>query len=223
MATKLAVASLEARYTGGGRRGGSTERLLFQFNPTQLRERIRVDYGMTLPFQGSHEISTYTGTRSERIPLDLFYTVFDGKVSGAERRFPDLTRFPATDQTAESALAGPERFLKSLCYAAKDDAAPPTVVFDWPTILRMFVRVESLDIGFDHFDHPKLRGLTLVASMVLREELPIDHRLTLESVRQLGSVRAVKSLQGFQSSFVGSSIQTSVPRQNVGATVPRTD
>lgn len=121
----------------------SRETLFFQFHPENLTERIDVDWSTQLPVGGSHEVATYNGTRSERIPLRLFYTTVGGFGRTGAARFtaggqglgqtdpsipvndpirpPGLpngsvtTRDFRQNQTQQT-LDVVERFLKSLCY-----------------------------------------------------------------------------------------------------------
>ncbi len=201
------------------------ERLDFQFNPVQLRERIAVNYNSVLPYRSSHEVSNYAGTSSERIPLTLFYTLY-GRTTGAEfpklktpadtaklrspfppspggRRFgvDVLSRQPVPEGLSAS-LEGPARFLKSLCYSDpnRNMLSPPVVIFEWPDIIKIAGRVEDLDIGYDHFDQTTLQGLVLVARLVLREDFPRPRhpefrRITSLGVRRSGSIRPPTVLQ----------------------------
>jgi len=128
----LAVATLTNMQTG--------ETLFFQFHPETLTEQITVDWGSALPVSGSRELFHYRGTRSERIPLRLFYTSIGGVggVAGKgtftaggnphgltpeeelDRRTAaggDADAFgPPITPSQNQKLSAAERFLKSLCY-----------------------------------------------------------------------------------------------------------
>ncbi len=209
--SSLPLASLTAIYPG---QNPVRERLNFQFNPTTLRERIRVNYGVTQPINASHEIAHYRGTSSERIPLELFYTVIGRDVQGdfgdLKLRVIDEHDLARVDPNAQSAaselslaalvthranpggpgLKGVERFLKGLCYNDPDAGmhSPPFVIFHWPNILRLIGRIEELDIGYDQFGTEDLRGLVLSARMLFREDPPA--RIKQSIVRRSGSFRA---------------------------------
>lgn len=120
----------------------SGEILFFQFHPESLTERIDVAWARQLPVGGSHEIAVYNGTRSERIPLRLFYTTVGGfrNLGGASftsggsglrevgpstrsgitptNRGTETRRFgtPVSQNETIQKLDAVERFLKSLCY-----------------------------------------------------------------------------------------------------------
>ncbi len=210
----LPQASLTAIYPG---QSPSRERLLFQFNPTSIRKSLKVNYGVTQPINGSHEIAHYRGTSSGRIPLQLFFTVL-GRETPAE--FPNLAVKVTDDmvvaqleasvggaggfsvlgglaQTLRNVnnpgspgLKGVERFLEGLCYNDLDSGmhSPPFVIFEWPNVLRLIGRIEDLDIGYDQFSTEDLRGTVLVAEMMFREDSP--SRINQGIVRRTGAFRA---------------------------------
>lgn len=215
MAGSLVQVSLTGIYPG---QSPSSERLIAQFNPTSIRELIKVNYGVTQPLNGSHEIAHYRGTASGRIPIQLFFTTL-GREQTAE--FPNLSTRVTDDvvvDTSESGMSvaaafsviggglgslfrqvqnlsspglkGVERFLKGLCYNDPDRGmrSPPFVVFEWPNVLRLIGRIESLEIGYDQFATEDLRGTVLVADMLFREDA--QDRISHGSVRRTGSFRA---------------------------------
>lgn len=126
--------------TGSLTNARTDETLFFQFQPETLEESIQVDWGLELPLSASHEVPFYRGTRSERVPLRLFYTTIPGALNVAGRPFVSgspsgVSRVEARDDHAvvgggAPAIPGPsprppkqrlsevERFLKSLCYGA---------------------------------------------------------------------------------------------------------
>ena len=189
------------------------ERLDFQFNPTEIEERFFAQYGTLLPYRGSHEVSNYSGTLSQRIPLELFYTVY-GRFAEAE--FARLQtpanqisfrpiagpgginqEFQSVAQTASpsalnASLEGPARFLKSLMYndPGRSQPAPPLVIFEWPGIVKLIGRIEELSIRYTQFEQESLQGTVLIANLVFREDPNRDERITSLGVRRGGSIRA---------------------------------
>jgi len=188
------------------------ERLFCQFNPETLDESLEVDWTSHLPLGGSREISHYNGTRSVRIPLTLYFTIV-GRPGNGVPGFSDL--LVATSEAGGSpgiefglaaagqrgpavvrqSLAGPERFLKALCYKNGGPGArggfstePPTVIFDWPGIVRLEGHLLRLRTRYQQFSTEDLRGLFLVAETEFREDAA--EGIGNEDVRVKGSNRS---------------------------------
>jgi len=191
------------------------ERLFFQFNPETLVENIDPVWKKRLPLMGSRESSQYMGTKSEVVPMELFFCLVGARGGvGGDEAFPDLEQIESG--SIESAgggvrpsLEGPSRFLKSLCY--NDPAilrgglgglmAPPLCVFEWPGIVRIQGHIESLQVRYKQFDTRDLRGLTLVASFNFVEDFESQgagdaqtYRIRNGRVRTMGSIRASEGL-----------------------------
>lgn len=191
----------------------TAETLFFQFHPEALEEEIAVEWGTALPIGGSREISHYNGTRSERIPLRLFYSTiglaqlgsapltaqqFTIDEPGALFLSAQTSGGPASTRTLKDA----ERFLKALCYGhqfqrtgtarptarAVGVVPPPRVLFDWPNVLQIEGLVERLRVRFDRFHGTDLSPLVLIAELDLREDAA--RRIRGFRVRQRGSFRA---------------------------------
>lgn len=198
----------------------SRERLFFQFNPETLVEQISPQYKKVLPVNGSRETSYYTGTKSEVVPLELFFTLIGApRGIGASQAFPDLQQvesisvanpedfegFGSAD--TRPSIEGPSRFLKSLCYNDPDISrggldgifAPPLVILDWPGILSLEGHIEDLAISYQQFDTRDMRGLMLVANFNFVEDFEYDaisdnERIRRSTVRVMGSNRANRKL-----------------------------
>jgi hypothetical protein len=194
------------------------ERLFFQFAPETLVERINPVYKKILPLNGSRETSYYMGTKSEVIPMQLFYTLI-GAPGGIAQGFPDLEQLEAipisnpddfedfgSDATRPS-IEGPVRFLKSLCYNDPDISrggldgifTPPLVILDWPGILALEGHIEQLQITYEQFDTRDMRGLVVVADFTFVEDFEYDEindneRIRNGTVRVMGSNRANRKL-----------------------------
>jgi hypothetical protein len=161
------------------------ETLFAQFNPNELREDIRVDYNSVLPRRGSHEVINYVGTRSETIPLNLFFTGIDRSRTQSWGRLQKLA-----NASSAGALTEPERFLKSCCYPDTGNRlfTPPTLIFDWPRIVRMRCKIRRVQFRWTHFSQRDGSGLILVARIRL-QEVPGRGRIQGDQVRQFGSIR----------------------------------
>ena len=189
----LVNASLEANF------GFWLERLDFQFNPDSLEEEFVAEYGLSLPLRASHEVVNYIGTRSQRIPLELFYTayapfaepLFIDPRPGIERALRPFTLKFLTPAGPNPSLEGPARFLRSLMFNNRDRGmlAPPLTTFEWPGIVKMAGRVESLRIRYAQFEQETLQGTVMIANLEFREDLDRDQHITSRSVRDGGSIR----------------------------------
>lgn len=189
------------------------ERLDFQFNPEDLTEAIDAEYGTTLPYRGSHEVANYAGTRSQRIPIELFYTVY-GRF--AEEEFARLqtpanqvsfrpiagpggikaevfqVAATASPDALNASLEGPARFLRSLMWndPGRGQPQPPLVIFEWPGIIKLIGRMEQMRIRYTQFEQETLQGTVLIANMLFREDPNREERITSLGVRRGGSIRA---------------------------------
>lgn len=210
----LVTSSLTAIFPrNGGRGAGRRERLDFQFNPDELMEEIEAIYGSSLPYRGSHEVTNYSGTRSQRIPIELFYTLY-GRFS--EQEFARLETPPnqvsfrpiagpggyqselrqgvTTDapEGLNATLEGPARFLKSLMWndPGRSMPQPPLVIFEWPGIIKLIGRVERLRLRYQQFEQETLQCTVMRANLLFREEANRLERITALGVRRGGSIRA---------------------------------
>lgn len=198
----------------------SRERLFFQFAPESLTERISPIYKKILPLNGSRETSYYMGTKSEVVPIELFYTLVGGpRGQGESQSFPQLNQVESLPianpeefeaglpAETRASLEGPSRFLKSLCYNDPDISrggldglfTPPLCILDWPSILSLEGHIEGLEISFRQFDTRDMRGLVLVANFDFVEDFEYDdisdnERIRRGSVRVMGSNRANRKL-----------------------------
>ena len=212
----------------GVRGGGRRERLDFQFNPETLDEEIIAKYGMALPYRGSHEVANYSGTMSQRIPLELFYTVYGRfaeqdfanlqtpanqasfrPIAGPGGIAAEVRQGNATDTpTALSAsLEGPARFLRSLMWndPGRGMPQPPLVIFEWPGIVKLIGRIERLRLSYRQFEQETLQGTVLVANLLFREDASRGERITYLGVRRGGSIRAESVFESFLGAEGGSS------------------
>ena len=191
------------------------ERLFFQFHPETIVERITPVWKKILPVMGSRETSHYMGTRSETVPMTLFYTLVGNAGEGGDFAFPDLEQvemLPVANPAefleggaaeVRPSIEGPARFLKALCYNDPDISRggleglfePPLVIFDWPGILQLEGHIEDLEVSYEQMDTRDLRGLTLVASFIFVEDFDLNDqsdeaRIRHSTVRVMGSHRA---------------------------------
>ena len=200
----------------------SRERLFFQFAPESLEESIEPVYKKILPVNGSRETSYYMGTKSEVVPIELFYTLIGGpRGQGESQSFPQLNQVEALSianpdefeaglpAETRASIEGPSRFLKSLCYNDPDISrggldglfAPPLCILDWPSILSLQGHIESLRISYRQFDTRDMRGLVLVGNFNFVEDFDSEvigertsERIRRSRVRVMGSNRANQKL-----------------------------
>lgn len=158
----------------------TNESLFFQFQPEAIEESIDVEWGLELPISGSHEVGHYSGTRSERIPIRLFYTVIPGLGGFAGTKFTaggsaavEQARAPLVPagggrntitpngpRPPQQRLDVVERFLKALCYGApvklsgRDDAAWTALSIPPPRVLFSWPSILQLE---GYIDRLKIR------------------------------------------------------------------
>ncbi len=198
----------------------SRERLFFQFNPETLEQAVDPQYKKVLPVNGSRETSYYTGTKSEVVPIELFYSLVGGpRAQGSTQSFEALNQVEALpianpddfeaggDPEIRPSLEGPARFLLSLCYNDPNISrggldgtfAPPLVILDWPGILSLEGHIEALRIRYEQFDTRDMRGLVMVGTFNFVEDFEYDdindnERIRSGTVRVMGSNRANRKL-----------------------------
>lgn len=179
--SKMPRASLTKPFAGSA----DTETMFFQFNPDTLKRRIRVEYSRLLPRRGTFEHMNYDGTKNQVIPLKLFFTNIDRP---KDQGWPSL-KTRASGPSAGS-LSEPERFLESCCYpdVKRRQLVPPTLIFNWPRMVRMYVRILELEFSWEHFSQRDLSGTVLVANMSLLE-FPDETGIHADKVRERGALR----------------------------------
>lgn len=165
------------------------ETLFAQFNPTELQKDIRVNYASVLPRRATHETLNYVGTQSQTIPLELFFTGIDRNRTQSWGKLRKLS-----NASSAGALSEPERFLESCCYGDTDDKmfVPPTLIFDWPRIIRIRCKITRLRFRWQHFSMLDGSGLVLIARLTLKE-VPGQWRIQGGRVRQMGAIRVAAS------------------------------
>lgn len=108
-----------------------SETLEAQFNPTELEEKISVNYDELAVLGLSHMPLQYSQTGNLVLPFELAFRVFDDRGN------------------RQDDLAYARRFLYSLCFPSRTAAdvtsgAPPRVLFVWPTLLTITAVVTEL-------------------------------------------------------------------------------
>lgn len=142
------------------------------FNPSQLEEQVSVNYArQTIPGL-SHQPLQYVNTNNHGIELDLYAAGH----SVTERQLMDDWR----------------RFLLSLCYASESadsiqNGAPPSVLFIWPRVFSMRIRIMSVRIVHKDF---VIGGETRRWAAAISFEEDRSARITSEEVRRLGTRRS---------------------------------
>ena len=164
------------------------ERLDAQFNPRTLRKRARAKYSRDQILYGSHEVTQWTGTRSNEIPLVLFFT----RIGSAD--FKGSTPPGKMQQQARGVqfptLLDTERFLDALLYPDRERGKlePPTVIFNWPGVINIYCVVTEVEITYEHFNTFGLNPMQLSARMNIIERP--KRAITSSGVRVNGALRA---------------------------------
>ena len=162
--------------------------LEFLLNPAQFEDSHAANYSMHGSPGLSHRRLQYTGNENVRIPMDL---IFD-EIIFRERRSSNT--FLPTDLNAEnrSVEAGKEverhrRILMEFQYPRKGkrlaQASPPPLLFHWPGMFNMRVRLFNTTFRYLQFQVGKTLPRVLVASILLVED-PLERIFSENMVRQ---------------------------------------
>jgi hypothetical protein len=192
------------------------EVLRFQFNPVELVENIGVNWARISPLGLSHQVLHYINTNNQTMPIELYMSdiaaaeregaptapsfaaaasIVGGAVAGA------LGGIPGAPSASGSALGTPtagvtsvgdtKNFLQSLAYPVATPAGgtrePATVLFVWPSVVRMKCKVASLAFTHRRFSLKDLKTTVLVAAVTLEECAALN--VTADRVRLFGSRR----------------------------------
>ncbi len=168
----------------------------FLFNPVQLEERHKPKY-VFHPSPGlSHERMQYVGNKNVVIPLEL---IFDELVFARARAAAGISRFDVQGtQILEGIRTGNDveiwrRRLMEITYPRRNrgsilQSSPPPVLFNWPGMFNMRVRVTDLRMRTVQFKTGRPAPRIMIANVVLTEE-PCG-RLFSEDMMRLGTFRA---------------------------------
>lgn len=169
------------------------DRLDLVVNPAELRERYAANYARLQSPGLSHEPMQYTGSPNAKIPLVAFFDQIlieesknPSNRSVKERKTPGQR---SDEPPFEVEVA--RRFMISLVTPRRGQrlksVSPPPVLFVWPGMIEMRVRVTDVEFGHVLFEVGRPRARAYTVSMGL-EEAPL-RRITSEDVFRLGTFR----------------------------------
>lgn len=144
-------------------RTGETMKCLF--NPTQLTEKVRVNWNR-LDVPGlSHQVLQYQSTGNRQIPGVEFYLdrIFAAKQPGS----PDILAFRS--------------FLRALTVPPAGALAPPRTLVIWPKVLTIETVLTDLDFQYRQF---AADASVLVYTATCSFEAIHDVRITAEQLKQ---------------------------------------
>lgn len=147
------------------------ETLEVQFNPTELRSNLAVEYARKGPHGGVGQRLHYGGT--------------------GNRVWPEIEFFFIGDTVREVGRINDARlFLESLCYRPRTERSPaastPLVLFIWPSYVAATVRVVSHSDIADRFSKS---GQPTGFKVRMTFEEVLEEALTMEDVRIAGYQR----------------------------------
>ena len=118
------------------RPGEEDSTLPLQFNPTEYKRKIQVNYSRLAPIGQPHEVLQYRGTSNQVITMSMFF----------------LARGIGTATVCDDAKS----WMESLCYPRRSvttikGGAPPDVLLVWPSDLTMTVKLMSVNESNERF------------------------------------------------------------------------
>lgn len=145
------------------------------FNPSELKPSLKVNYNRLRLLAASNERMEYSNTGNKTIPLEFFLA--------------DLEKSPTENEF--KSILDDLKFLESLAYPSEDIdysflGAPP-VLFVWPNVMSMIVRVVSVDSEHKLFSSETLE--TTLLTVRLEVEEAAEQRLLSSDVRRHGDMR----------------------------------
>lgn len=144
------------------------------YNPTELTEKISVNYARLQVMGLSHQPMQYQNTGNHGFDFELAFRVFD---ENNKNRIADMDFV--------------RRFLISLCYPIANavdvvGGAPPHVLFVWPQLAALQAKITELEFKHTMFD---LSGRPTHSAAKLKIEEIRDFRLTSEDAFAHGTRR----------------------------------
>lgn len=169
----------------------TAERREFLLNPTELEEVYRTNWVKHRSPGLSHSRIQFGSGENAVIPLTLFY---DQLMVNGTRTIPDLDP-EELESGREYEVENHRKFLLSLCHPRRSQrimaASPPPVLFSWPGMIRMRVRIEEIRFRHIMFKSGTPRPRIYVAEISMFED-PVD-RIYSEDVRNQGTLRSSAS------------------------------
>jgi len=170
----------------------------FLLNPTALNETYEAVYARHISPGLSHQRMSYSYTKNAKIPLRLFFdqSMFDERNRGRTRRVASgrgQTDVPAANDVEEW-----RRFLMHFLYSPKRSKArhgsPAPVLFHWPGMISMKVRVMKITFQHAMFAAGKPIPRIMTALVSLEEDIP--EKIYAEDILRYGTQRPWGSSKG---------------------------
>jgi hypothetical protein len=144
------------------------------FNPTQLAEKLQVNWNRLVVPGLSHQVLQFQSTSNAQLPNVEFY----------------LDRFFATANGSDAILREFRAFLRSLTVPVGRTetvaaTAPPRVIVIWPEVLTLECVVGSVEFQYRQFGAD---GRVLVYTATVGFEAILDMRVTSEPRRRPGNL-----------------------------------
>ncbi len=148
---------------------GTGESLACLFNPTQLTEKLQVNWNRQVVPGLSHQVLQFQSTSNRQLTGVEFY----------------LDRFFATEQPGDPNILEFRAFLRALTVPPSFTegvlaTAPPRVLVVWPNVLTIECVVASIDFQYRQFAVDS--SVLVYAAAVTFEEI-LDTRVTSETLR----------------------------------------
>ena len=153
------------------------ESMPFLLNPTELSERVQVNYNRLQVPGLSHQILQYVSTGNATLPVEFYLDkFFAAQVQGEQD--PDILDF--------------KRFLQALTVptgGAEDvvGGGPPRALFIWPGLISLTCVLTNLELQYQQFNRQS--SVLVYRAKTTFEEIR-DVRITSDEIRESGSQRA---------------------------------
>lgn len=173
----------------------SGEERKFLINPAQLKESYAPRYARLKVPGLPHERMQWSGGSNTQIPLTVYYDelIFALQKNQGDRKVTDrATKARQTNLPLKGSAEDFRRFLISLQAPRRlgrlVNGAPPPVLFVWPGIITMRMRVTKVDITHQLFEPISAHPRAYVAEIVM-EEAPLG-RITSQGTFRRGTHRS---------------------------------
>lgn len=175
------------------------EKRSFLINPEKFTETYGAKWAKLDSPGLSHSHLQFVNGINTDIPLDLYYdqliyTARNNSANNASQATSTLPQTITPDASEVTDVETDRRFLASLVAARQSDqlisASPPPVLFVWPGLIQMRVRMEKVSFNHETFDASGFpRARIFVAKVTITEEVPPGQRIYSSDVRKYGMIR----------------------------------
>lgn len=163
----------------------NNQKFEFLFNPDTLEENYEPKYTRHSSIGLSHERMQYVGNKNTKIPLEVVFDqlVYDER-DIVDSIFDEIGGGP--EVRPQNVVERRRRELLELIYPRKGSslvsASPPPVLFHWPGMINMRVRITSLKFRHRMFAAVTLMPRIMVAQIELEEE-PLERIYSEDALR----------------------------------------